>query len=329
MLMPPTAAQPAASRDLTVQSPDGRLRVSVLTGSRLTWSVTNRGRVILEPSALSMTLDGGRMIGRAPIVTATSTRSGDTTLRPIVRIKRQEIRDRFNERRIDFAGDYSLVVRAYDDGVAYRFETRLPGEITVQREEASFRFPGNHLIYFPEETSFISHQERLYAKLRLNEIKPGRFSGLPALVDAGRGSEAGHHRGRPPRLPRHGHHGRDGRPQPRRLFPAYPTQRGTAPRSERARARARGLPRADARDARLPLARAGGGGAGRGPARDRHRLPAGVGDHAADTSWISPARWRGTGGTRTTLRRAVPRRRQHRRRTSTTSISRPRTGSST
>jgi hypothetical protein len=49
-------------------------------------------------------------------------------MRPVVRVKRAEIRDHFNERRID-CGDYSLIVRAYDDGVAYRLATRLAGEI--------------------------------------------------------------------------------------------------------------------------------------------------------------------------------------------------------
>ncbi len=67
--------------------------------------------------------------------------------------------------------------------MAYRFETRRPGDITVTAEEASFRFGSNHLFYFPEETSFISHQERLYSKLRLNEVSRGRFSGLPVMVE--------------------------------------------------------------------------------------------------------------------------------------------------
>ena len=168
--------------DLSVRSPAGTLQVTIGIKTQLTWSVTARGRVLLEPSPLSMTLDGGRVLGREPTVAATTTRSLDTTLRPVVRIKRNEIRDHFNERRIDFTGDYALVVRAYDDGVAYRFETRLPGDITVQAEQASFRFSDNHLIYFPEETSFVSHQERLYSKLRLSEVAGGRFSGLPVLV---------------------------------------------------------------------------------------------------------------------------------------------------
>ncbi len=68
---------------LVVRSPNGTLLVSVGVGAGLTWSVSDGGRTILEPSRLSMTFDAGRVV---------------------VRIKRDAIRDHFNERRIDFAG---------------------------------------------------------------------------------------------------------------------------------------------------------------------------------------------------------------------------------
>ncbi len=178
---------------LTVASPDGAIVVTVAAGDELTWAVSAGGREILRPSPIGLTLaggldrrspsgGGGRVLGARAVVSATSSRRVDEVLRPVVRVKRAEIRDRFNERRIDFAGDYSLVVRAYDDGVAYRWVTRLPGEITVEGERATFVFAGDHEMLFPEEESFISHQERLYKRVRIGEIEAGRFAGLPVLV---------------------------------------------------------------------------------------------------------------------------------------------------
>ena len=177
----PLAAQ-AAGQPLTVASPSRALVVTVGTDGRLTWAISFRGRPLLRPSRIAMTLADGRVLGASPVVAGTSTRSQDRVLVPAVPVKRAEIRDRYNERRIDFAGDFSVVVRAYDDGVAYRFVTRLPGEITVRGEDATLAFTGDHLVYFPEETSFLSHQEREYKRLKLTEITPGRFSSLPALV---------------------------------------------------------------------------------------------------------------------------------------------------
>jgi hypothetical protein len=69
-------------------------------------------------------------------------------------------------------------VRAYDDGVAYRWKTTLPGEVIVVGEDVSLTFAGDHLVYFPEEESLLSHQERSYKKLKISEIAAGRFSSL-------------------------------------------------------------------------------------------------------------------------------------------------------
>jgi alpha-glucosidase len=167
---------------LTVASPNRAIVVTVGTDGHLTWSLSVGGKQVVRPSRIAMILGDGRVLGAQPVVAGTSQRSVDQILRPVVRVKRSEIRDRFNERRIDLAGDYSIVVRAYDDGVAYRFVTRLPGEITVKAEDATLCFPGDYTVYFPEETSFLSHQERLYKRLKLTEIVDGRFSSLPALV---------------------------------------------------------------------------------------------------------------------------------------------------
>ena len=112
-----------ASGPPTVTSPDGRLVVTIGTEGQLTWSVSLRGRVVLAPSRIAMTLGDGRVLGEKPLLTTTFTRSIDTTLRPVVRYRRAEIRDRFNEAAFAFAGNFALVVRAYDDGVAYRWKT--------------------------------------------------------------------------------------------------------------------------------------------------------------------------------------------------------------
>ncbi len=176
------SGQQAAATPLTVASPNGTIVVSITAGSDLRWSLDVGGKPVLLPSSIGMTLDGGRAVGALPKVRATTTRSVDQVLRPVVRIKRAEVRDRFNERRIDFANDYSLIVRAYDDGVAYRFATKIAGDIQVRAEDASFRFTGDHQLYFPEETSFLSHQERPYKRIRIREVGT-RFSSLPAIVE--------------------------------------------------------------------------------------------------------------------------------------------------
>jgi alpha-glucosidase len=184
-------AQPAqraaqAPAPLAVSSPNGTIAVTISSGADLAWSVSVDGRPVLLSSKIALALDGNRTLGAPAAVRSTSTRSVNLVLRPVVRVKRAEVRDQFNERRIDFTGDYALIVRAYDDGVAYRFVTKLPGDIQVVREDATLRFAGDHSMYFPEETSFRSHQERSYKRVKISEVG-SKFSGLPAIVEVAGG----------------------------------------------------------------------------------------------------------------------------------------------
>jgi alpha-glucosidase len=176
------SADPIESSSYTVTSPDRRISVTISTGSELAYSVSVGGRQILKPSPISMTLASGRILGKPAAPTGSKAQSVNRILRPVLRIKRAEVRDSYNDVRIDFSGDFSLVVRVFDDGIAYRFVTALPGEITITDEQSTYRFVEDGLVYFPEEESLMSHQERLYVKARISEIKLPRFSSLPALV---------------------------------------------------------------------------------------------------------------------------------------------------
>lgn len=129
----------ARAQSHEVRSPDGRLVVTVQTGGdQLTYAVEHAGRALVEPSPISMTLAEGPVLGQTPAVQDTARRRVDRVLHPVLRVKSATIDDRFNELRIDFEKDFALVVRAYDDGAAYRFETQLPDTITVADEEATF-----------------------------------------------------------------------------------------------------------------------------------------------------------------------------------------------
>ncbi|HSP90965.1 MAG TPA: glycoside hydrolase family 97 N-terminal domain-containing protein, partial [Vicinamibacterales bacterium] len=80
-----------------VTSPNGAIVVTIGTEGQLTWSVSHRGRAILQPSPLALRLGDGRVLGEKPLLTTSFTRSIDRTLKPVVRYRRAEVRDRFNE----------------------------------------------------------------------------------------------------------------------------------------------------------------------------------------------------------------------------------------
>jgi len=171
-----------AADSYEVSSPDRRIRFAIHTGSELAYSVSVSGRQILRPSPISLTLASGSVLGKPASATGHSARNVDQMLRPVLKVKRAEIRDSYNEICVRFGESFSIIARAYNDGVAYRFSTALPGEITIKDEESTYRFVEDGLVYFPEEESLMSHQERLYKKVRIRELQAPRFSSLPALV---------------------------------------------------------------------------------------------------------------------------------------------------
>ena len=172
----------SAADSYLVRSPSQRVEFAIQTGAELSYSVSVGGRQILQPSPVSMTLVSGQVLGKPAEPTSSDIRSVNRLLRPVLKIKRAEIPDCYNEMRVNFKGGFSLTVRAFDDGIAYRFSTALPGDISIADEQATFRFAEDGLVYFPEEESLVSHQERLYVQTRISGIKAPRFSSLPALV---------------------------------------------------------------------------------------------------------------------------------------------------
>ena len=172
------------SKDYSVSSPSGNLVVKVSVAGKTTYSVLLNGSEIISPSAISLKLDNGIVYGdetKTPKVKITQVKN---TITPVVRRKYAAIADEYNLLNLTFKG-YSLQFRAYDEGVAYRWVTEEKGSYKVVTEEASFSFPADHAIWFPEEESMYTHQEREYLRIKLSEVGEKRFCSTGMLVDCG------------------------------------------------------------------------------------------------------------------------------------------------
>jgi alpha-glucosidase len=180
-------AVPLSGKVFRLSSPDNRIEVRIDVADKITYAVSCNNIDILAPSPISMTLGNKLTLGANPQITNTKTRTVNEKIHPVVPVKRKVIIDHYNEIAIDFAGNFGLVFRAYDDGIAYRFVTGFDKRIKVYSEQVVFNFTKDHKIYFPEETNFITGSERSYEYLSISKISPKRFCSLPALVDINNG----------------------------------------------------------------------------------------------------------------------------------------------
>ncbi|MGC9327833.1 MAG: glycoside hydrolase family 97 N-terminal domain-containing protein, partial [Candidatus Hinthialibacter sp.] len=172
----------AAAESYTVESPDGRMKMTIHAADRLEYSVSFKEIEILRPSPIGLQLEG-EFLGRNPSLLRESRRMVDEIIRPVAPEKRSEIPNRFNELVLHFQGDYSLMARAYDDGVAYRFLTSKYGKIKIVNEHASFRFNEDDNIYYPETESMQTSFESNYRYGRVSDIGAHQLGFLPVLVD--------------------------------------------------------------------------------------------------------------------------------------------------
>jgi alpha-glucosidase len=185
------AAPPAhaAAWTRTLRSPDGQIVVRIDGGEAIRYSVSLGGKPLLRDAALWLDVDHVKL-ALQPTLKSATPRSVDRTVEPPVRQKAAKLRERFNELRLEMDKRYAVVFRAFDEGVAYRFETSLPaGEVKIYGEGASFRFASDLPVHYAKEESFFSHQEREYLPLRLKDIAPDAIATLPAVVDAGQGTQ--------------------------------------------------------------------------------------------------------------------------------------------
>jgi alpha-glucosidase len=178
-----------AQTNYVLRSPDNRIEVRVRTSGQLRYDVLLKGRALLENATLNLDVEHQKLGVNPKVVSAKQT-SHDEVVKPVVRQKFAQIRDRYNELRITFQDHYTVVFRAYDEGVGYRFETSLGQKaVKIYAEEASFNFPSNFVVYYPQEDTFYSHNERKYLPQHLNEIAPDFIATLPAVVDVGQGAK--------------------------------------------------------------------------------------------------------------------------------------------
>lgn len=172
-----------SAKEFELKSPDSKIRVLVSAAEDLGLSIQVDGETILEDSRIGLELVDGRILGVSPVVLDTESLSVSESLEPVVRQKERKVLNEYEALVLSFEGGYELEVRAFDNGVGYRFATDLSGDIEVKDERMELSFPVGTRSLFPEEESMMSHNERLYVDTALQDLDENRFCSLPVLVD--------------------------------------------------------------------------------------------------------------------------------------------------
>jgi len=173
-----------------VKSPNGAIVLKIETGARLQWSVQHGGQQIIMPSPISLVLQNGEILGDHVKISAHRTESVSTKF-DAINYRKKVVDDIYNQITLNCKGDYGVIFRVYDDAVAYRFFTSMPGEIIIKNEEADFNFTADHQVFVPIQQDyrdgrmFNSSFEALYREIKLSQFPKDSLAFLPVLVDVG------------------------------------------------------------------------------------------------------------------------------------------------
>lgn len=168
---------------ISISSPGNKIEVRIELKNQITYSVYFNSQEIISSSPISMTINDDVILGRRPVLENASRTKANEKFRPPVKEKRAVVYDRYNQLNLKFRGNYGLIFRVYDDGVAYRFYTGYRVPIKVRAEEATFTFPENYSVYFPFTRSLQTSFESNYTYLPIKEIGSQRFGFAPVVVD--------------------------------------------------------------------------------------------------------------------------------------------------
>ncbi len=175
----------AMAQSYSLSSPDSKIKVEVSVADKVYYQVGFNNQQIIARSPISMTLADGKVLGAGSKVRKTSTRSVNEEVKPPYGIS-TSYKDHFNELTVNFRDNFSLIFRAYNSGVAYRFATAFKKDIVVKSEEAAFIFPDDYEGYFSVVDDFPAQKgnsyEVTYKREKISQLDTG-ISYLPLLVE--------------------------------------------------------------------------------------------------------------------------------------------------
>lgn len=167
-----------------VESPNSKLQLEIDFDNKLTYSLELDAKTVFNHSLASISINPSENDKAKQSIVGIKRNSVNRILTPHVQQKSKKVVEHYNEIILAFNNQQSITFRVFNEGMAYRFSTSLVGDISVESEIAKFNFIDSHQVLFPEESSFVSHNERLYLPKKLDHINAEQFASLPLLVDA-------------------------------------------------------------------------------------------------------------------------------------------------
>ena len=181
-------AATVSADNFLVKSPDGRIAAELSTDKNLSLKFRFNDSELLKESSIGMKLKDGMEIGRNPKVKSHKLSNHKETINaPFYR--QQSFGIAYQELNVALKNGFGIILRAYDEGVAYRFYTQRGGKTVIENETANYNFGKDKKAWLPyttnDEKPMAMAFQNIYHETAIDTAKH-KFAFLPATVDCGK-----------------------------------------------------------------------------------------------------------------------------------------------
>lgn len=184
--------QTVVSQDVSLASPGGRILFHLVNDDGgLVYSIRFQQKEVVSRGRMGFAFMREPALGTGLSIVKKETFAVRNAWYPVVRIKRARMDDSYNALHLSLKEDtglrrsMELEVRAYDDGIAFRY--KLPaaaviGDRVITRELTGFPFPVEAKAWVARYGGYATSQESEFKPVMLRDLTRQTVAGLPMLI---------------------------------------------------------------------------------------------------------------------------------------------------
>lgn len=171
-----------------LKSPDGKLVVEIGTEGRLFYTLKHNNQLLLDKSPIGLILEE-KTLGENVKVSRASYRSSikEHIVSPHYRFPSFDVT--YNELDLKLKGNYGVIFRAYNEGIAYRFYTTSKDPLIIKDEVVQMNFSKDYPTYMayspvePGNDQYTMAFQNIYTKSTIKGVKTDKIAFLPITID--------------------------------------------------------------------------------------------------------------------------------------------------
>ncbi|MBC7947363.1 MAG: glycoside hydrolase family 97 catalytic domain-containing protein [Chitinophagaceae bacterium] len=168
------------SRSVIIKSPDATIGLSIMNeNGKVVYLVEYNRRVVIEPSSLSLLVDG-KLVGEKVMIS--KVRRSSKAEMYAYRGIHSRASDKYAEAIIDFTGGspFTLQARVFNDGIAFRYIITGRDSAVVEKDYTKFRIPKGSSMW---AQSNIKYYEGRYSRKLIDTVRIGELIGPPVTFE--------------------------------------------------------------------------------------------------------------------------------------------------